>query len=106
MAEITPSYSHDTTSKQVDKVKSAQLIYNDNQSAISMVRDNHSSKLTKHISKVFHWAREKVTDGTLRYEHIAGTENQSDILTKWLPTVAFEKHRDSMGVVSLKACVE
>ena len=101
VGECVPRVRFDTTSKRVEDLRVAQLIYNDNKSAIDMINSNHSTKNTKHIQKYHHWAREKVSEGTLQYVHIAGTENVSDALTKFLPADVFYKHRKSMGLRSL-----
>jgi len=95
VGEILPSQPQPSSSQ-------SQLIMNDNVSAIKMVNSDHSSKLTKHISKQHHWARERVSEGVLSFEHIEGVNNTADILTKFLPAPVFEKHRARMGVVSLK----
>ena len=101
VGECVPRVRFDCTSKQITDLKRAQLIYNDNKSAIDMINSNHSTKNTKHIEKYHHWAREKVSEGVLQYLHIAGTENVSDALTKYLPADVFFKHRKAMGLRSL-----
>lgn len=100
VGQIIPSYSHDTTSKQVSVIRHAQVIYNDNKSAVSMVNNDHSTRLSKHIAKTHHWSREKTEEGILKFMHIAGVDNMSDALTKMLPAPVFQKHRAAMGVRS------
>ena len=100
VGEIVPPCRSDTTSKQVAQIKQAQLIYNDNQSAISMVHNDQSTKLTKHIAKIHHFAREQVAAGVVDFKHIDGTKNVSDIFTKWLPLEPFRRHRYSLGLRS------
>jgi len=101
VGQILPSFSHDTTSKKVEAIRQAQLIFNDNMSAVHMVNNNASTKLSKHISKTHHWSREKVEEKLLQFTHISGTENMSDALTKSLPAPTFQKHRAAMGIHSL-----
>jgi hypothetical protein len=104
VGETVPAYASTAKSKSPVDIFSSPVVYNDNQSAIAMVNNDHSSKLTKHISKVHHWARDKVEEGILVFKHVAGTENPADILTKWLPAPVFTKHRHTMGLRSLKDC--
>jgi hypothetical protein len=104
VGETVPPFRHDTTSKQVPLIKKAQLIFNDNKSAIDMVNNDQSSKLTKHIAKIHHWAREQVAQGCVDFKHIAGVNNVSDIFTKPLPAPAFQKHRFTLGLRSLSEC--
>jgi hypothetical protein len=98
VGECVPRVRFDTDIKQAPILREAQLIYNDNKSAIDMINNNHSTKNTKHIQKYHHWAREKVSEGILQYHHISGTINVSDALTKYLPADLFYKHRKSMGL--------
>lgn len=104
--EIVPSYHLNTTSKQLPALRAAERIYNDNQSAVKMVNNNHSSKMTKHIGKQHHWARERVEEGVLKYLHISGEKNMADIFTKFLPTPPFTKHRTSLGLHSYKEVIK
>ena len=101
--ECFPRVRFDTTSKQIEKLKTAQLIYNDNESAIKVVNNNASvSHLTlKYCVKYFRWAKEKIQDGLLACQHVAGTANPADILTKFLPLEPFSRHRKSMGLQPL-----
>lgn len=105
VGETVPPFRHDTTSKQLDAVKKAQLIYSDSKSAIAMVNNDQSGKLTKHIAKIYHYAREQVDAGTVTFQHIAGTENLSDIFTKPLPADVFHKHRYSLGMRSYSSLI-
>lgn len=100
VGETVPPCRSDTTSKQVKAVLSAPLVYNDNKSAIAMVNNDQSSKLTKHIAKIHHWAREQVAAGNVEFKHVAGVNNVSDIFTKPLPAEPFKKHRHTMGLRS------
>ena len=54
------------------------------------------------MTKSFKWAKERVQEGLLTYQHIAGSNNPSDILTKFLPFEPFSRHRKSMGLQPLK----
>lgn len=100
VGEIIPSYRHDTKSKKIADIKRAQLVYNDNKSAVCMVNNDQSSRLSKHISKIHHWAREQVAAGILEFKHVAGVNNVSDIFTKPLPAEPFRKHRHTLGLRS------
>jgi hypothetical protein len=91
----------DTTSKNQDDILSAQIIYSDSTSAIALVKNNYTSKDTKHIDKVHHWAREQVELKRLNYQYIKTSDNISDIFTKNLDRIKFTKFRDQLGVHSI-----
>jgi hypothetical protein len=102
VGEIVPPFRHDTASKKPDDIKNAQIIYSDSKSAIAMVNNDQSGKLTKHIAKVYHYAREQVANGVVKFEHVKGVDSVSDIFTKPLPAPDFQKHRNSLGLRSLR----
>jgi hypothetical protein len=86
--------------KKPEQLASGQLIYTDSMSALHTVLNEQSSKHTSHIRAKYHYARERVQDGTLYYRHVAGDSNVADVFTKSLPRPAFVKYREMMGVFS------
>ena len=50
----------------------------------------------KHIGLRYHYVRELIENGTIRIVSIDTTKNRADILTKNLPPVLFNKHREAL----------
>ena len=87
-------------SKKPEDIVQGQLIYTDSMSALALVQKDHTTKCMKHISKIHHWARERVESGELVYKYVSGKVNVADVLTKFLPRDPFLKYRSMMGLVS------
>jgi hypothetical protein len=102
MSEQVPMKFDCTTQKHED-IMSAQLIHSDSTSAIALMNNNYTSKETKHIDKVHHWAREEVENKRLVFSFVRGRDNLADIFTKNLPRDAFLKNRMGLGMVSYKS---
>jgi hypothetical protein len=51
---------------------------------------------SKHIERRVHWFREQIRAGTLRVQHVPGTDNMEDLFTKCLGVQVFQKYRDSL----------
>ena len=58
------------------------VIYSDSRSAILMAFDPVAFKKTKHILRAAEFLRDSVAKEILTLEHVAGTANIADILTK------------------------
>jgi hypothetical protein len=71
-------------------------IYQDNQGAIAMGRNNMTTKRSKHIDIKYHFIREKVEEGTINLSYLPTTEMVADILTKHATKVALEKARPKL----------
>ena len=71
----------------------------DNQGAIHLLGNNHIKKSSKHIDITFHWSREQVERGRLKFVYIPGVNNIADLFTKSLPAPAFREFRDGLGLV-------
>jgi hypothetical protein len=72
------------------------LLFVDNMSAIKLIKNPVFHKRSKHIEVRHFFVREKVAEGVLTVEHISGTEQIADILTKPLPRATFVKLRDML----------
>ena len=60
-------------------------IFGDNKSVVTSSTIPHSTLGKRWNALSYHRVREAVAGGWIRFEHIAGTENPADILTKPLP---------------------
>ena len=60
-------------------------------------------KRTKHIELDVHFVREKVQLGQLRVLHVPTTQQFADIMTKGLPTAAFQEFRSSVCIADADA---
>ena len=74
------------------------LIKIDNKSAIALTKNPVFHGKTKHIHKRYHFIRECIEKEVINVEHIPGTEQKADILTKALARIKFEEMRQLIGV--------
>ena len=65
-------------------------IMEDNQGAIKMVNNKHSSRRMRHIDVKHHIVRDAVEEGLVRIVYVRSEEQHADILTKALDTRTFE----------------
>ena len=75
------------------------LIYEDNQGAISMAKNPVFHKRTKHVQIRYHFMREAVEQGTITLEYCRTDEMLADSFTKALAHDQFEKLRAGIGLV-------
>ena len=67
----------------------------DNMSAIALACGPSAHyQRTKHIATKYHFQRQLLLGGVVRFQHQSTTEQVSDILTKVLGKVLFKKHRN------------
>ena len=64
----------------------------DNLGAIFLSSNNCSTTRTKHVDIRYHYFREYVEQGVLKIVFVKSEENDSDIMTKNLPVVPYERH--------------
>lgn len=77
------------------------LVRVDNKSAIALAKNPVLHRRSKHIHKRFHFIRECVERELIDVEHIPGTEQKADILTKALAKIKFKDMRDLIQVQDL-----
>lgn len=77
-------------------VPKAKVVYCDNVSSVYMSQNPVHHKRTKHIHLDIHFVREKVALGELRVLHVPTSQQLADVMTKGLPTAAFEELRNSV----------
>uniref|UniRef100_A0ACD5V1F3 Uncharacterized protein n=1 Tax=Avena sativa TaxID=4498 RepID=A0ACD5V1F3_AVESA len=76
----------------------ATVVYCDNISSVYMAANPVHHRRTKHIELDIHFVREKVALGALRVLHVPTTQQFADLMTKGLPTAAFEEFRSSLCI--------
>lgn len=64
----------------------------------SIAKNEEFHRRTKHIDVRVHFLREKVAEGVLELEHIEGSKQPADILTKALQRQRFEHLRSLIGI--------
>lgn len=78
------------------------IIRIDNRSAIALSKNPVFHGRSKHIHSRYHFIRECVERELLEVEHVPGSEQKADILTKALGRVKYKEMRDLIGVQDLK----
>jgi hypothetical protein len=77
----------------------AMLIYEDNQSAIQIAKNEGSTGRSKHIDLQYHFLRDRVRSGVVEIRYLETTAMIADILTKHLAKDAYVRHAQAMGLV-------
>jgi hypothetical protein len=57
---------------------------------------------TKHVEVMHHFIREKILSNEITLNHVATQEHTADIFTKALGSIKFQKHSDSLKILSLR----
>jgi hypothetical protein len=83
-------------------IRFPMIIYNDNQSAISLAHAELGQfhARTKHIDIRYHFIREKIEDGTLEVVYCPTAEMTADVLTKALAAFKFKPLIKALGLIS------
>ena len=82
----------------------ATIIFEDNQSAISMAKNPQFHGRTKHIGIKYHFIREQVNSGTVELRYCCTGEMVADMLTKGIYRNQFVKLRCMAGIKRLSEC--
>jgi hypothetical protein len=68
----------------------------DNSGAVALARDRRSCHRSRHVDRRYFKVRELMAEGALEVVHVETALNTADVLTKSLPSEAFELHRATM----------
>ena len=71
----------------------------DNSACISLIKDHQISRRSRHIEVRYFFVREKAESGEFTVHHVSTEDNISDIFTKILGKVRFQKLRSLAGIV-------
>lgn len=74
----------------------------DNKGAVDLVRAEAVTRRSRHIEIRHHMIRDWVDKGEIEVEHVAGTANRADGLTKALPMDPYTAFRESIGIRTIK----
>ena len=78
------------------------VIYEDNEGAIFLAKNQQVGQRTKHIDVRHHFIRDKLSEGTIALGYIPTDDNPSDINTKNTPQAIHVKHSEPMRIGKLK----
>ena len=76
-------------------------LHEDNQSTISLAKNQHSHGRTKHVDIKYHFICDMVQSGRIKLLYCPSENMLADMLTKGLPVKQFEKLRQLAGVTEL-----
>ena len=79
--------------------REATQMYGDNNSALSLIYNPMISPKTKHINVAYHYTREQVEQGELKFVYVPTASMVADIFTKALGHVKFTEFRTRLGVL-------
>ena len=85
-------------SEAVGKESKRVVIKVDKKSAIALSKNPVFHGRSKHIHRRFHFIRECVENELVEVDHIPGSKQKADILTKSLGRIRFKEMRDLIGV--------
>ena len=85
----------------VEKPNEKVVVRIDNKSAIALTKNPVFHGRSKHIHKKYHFIRECIDNDQVEVEHVAGSLQKADILTKALGRIKFKEMRDLVGVKDL-----
>ena len=80
----------------------AAVLFEDNQSAISMTNNPQFHGRSKHVSIKYHFIRDQVEKGVVEIKYCPTKEMIANIMTKGLPKEQFTKLRSMAGVTTLQ----
>lgn len=78
--------------------KEVPLLYVDNASAVKLAKNPGFHKRSKHVDVRHFYIRELIAEKKIQVEHIPGSKQLADILTKPLEKVKFEMFRSEIGL--------
>jgi hypothetical protein len=82
-----------------DEVTEPPTLYIDNLGAVSFIHDPKFHARAKHIDIRYMFIRnDLIVQNRLKVEHIAGSEQPADMLTKQLPVDTMKKHIRTIGM--------
>jgi transposase InsO family protein len=81
-------------------------IYEDNQSAIKLIKTGESKNKTKHIDVKYHFVTDLEKKKIIKIRYCPTTEMIADMMTKPLAAVKLKKHREACQLMDLKRNID
>ena len=81
-----------------DDSANATIVYEDNQSAICMSKNQKCHGQSKHIDIKYHFVQEKISEGRIELKYCATENMLADMFTKGLSGPKFKKLRSMIGM--------
>jgi hypothetical protein len=72
------------------------VICEDNTGAIFLATNSQVGMRTKHIDVRYHFSRDKVEDGSIRFVYVRSEDNPSDLFTKNVKQQIHDRHADNI----------
>jgi hypothetical protein len=82
--------------------QSATVIKSDNDRSVILTNNPQFHQRSKHIAICHHWVLNLVVDKVLSIENCCDPEQTADVLTKALPSPKISRHREEMGIQSIR----
>ena len=89
-------WTRDLLSELSVPTQQCSRVLGDNQSTITVSENGIKGERTKHVDVKYHFVTEKIATGEVKLQWVPSSENVSDIFTKSLGRVLFEKFRDAL----------
>jgi len=81
--------------------KTNVILHTDSSAAKSMAARFGATRRTRHIELRYLYLQSLVQTGAIRLSKIAGADNVSDIMTKYVSSETLRKHMSSLGLVHM-----
>lgn len=79
------------------------LIYEDNQGTIELVKKGKKEGRTKHVDVKHHFIGNHIKNGNIEIKYLKTEQQLADMMTKALGRIKFEKFREELGVIKVNS---
>ena len=73
-------------------------MFSDSSSALALMKHPIISGKTKHINVAFHYVREQIENGSIKFDFVPTKRMLADLFTKALPRDTFQAFREEFGI--------
>ena len=75
-------------------------MFSDSSSALSLMQHPIINGRTKHINVAFHYVREQIENGAIKFDFVPTKRMLADLFTKALPRDTFQGFREEFGILA------